>query len=69
MLAAHGGYTETVKALIEAGADVDLRDRVSPGNLYCVCILPYFRVIKCMRLYPHSRKKTCGLNNDVRLIS
>ena len=36
MLAAQGGHTETVKALIKAGADVNLRNRVSPGNLYYV---------------------------------
>ena len=29
MLAAHSGHTETVKALIDGGADVNLRDRVS----------------------------------------
>ena len=29
MLAAQGGHTETVKALIEAGADMDLRMKVS----------------------------------------
>ena len=29
MLAAEGGHTETVKALIEAGADMNLRNRVS----------------------------------------
>ena len=29
MLAAQGGHTETVKALIEAGADMDLRMMVS----------------------------------------
>ena len=29
MLAAEGGDTETVKALIEAGADVNLRNRVN----------------------------------------
>ena len=29
MLAAEGGDTETVKALIEAGADVNLRNQVN----------------------------------------
>ena len=29
MLAARGAYTETVKALIEAGADVNLRNWVN----------------------------------------
>ena len=29
MLAAQGGHTETVKALIEAGADMGLRMKVS----------------------------------------
>ena len=33
---ARSGHTETVKALIEAGADVNLRNRVSPGNLCSV---------------------------------
>ena len=28
MLAAKGGHTETIKALIEAGADVTLRNKV-----------------------------------------
>ena len=32
MLAASSGYTETVKALIEAGADVTLRNEVSSWN-------------------------------------
>ena len=36
MLAAHGGHTETVKTLIEAGADVNLRNRVSSRNLCSV---------------------------------
>ena len=35
MQAARGGHTETVKALIEAGADMNLRNRVSSGNLCC----------------------------------
>ena len=29
MLAGQGAYTETVKVLIEAGADVNLRNRVN----------------------------------------
>ena len=29
MLAAHGGHTETVKALIEAGADVYISNKVA----------------------------------------
>ena len=33
MLAAEGGHTETVKALIEAGADVNLKGDI----LYGVC--------------------------------
>ena len=36
MLAAYSGRTETVKTLIEAGADVNLRNRVSSGNLCSV---------------------------------
>ena len=36
MLAAYSGRTETVKTLIEAGADVKLRNRVSSGNLCSV---------------------------------
>ena len=36
MQAARGGHTEIVKALIEAGADVNLRNRVSSGNLCSV---------------------------------
>ena len=36
MLAAQHGHTEAVKALIEAGADVNLRNRVSPRNLCSV---------------------------------
>ena len=36
MQAARGGHTETVKALIEAVADVNLRNRVSSGNLCSV---------------------------------
>ena len=31
MLAAQGGHTETVKALIDACADVNLTNRVSSG--------------------------------------
>ena len=38
MLAAQGGHTETVKALIEAGADVNLINRVSLG-IYAVLIV------------------------------
>ena len=38
MLAAQGGHTETVKALIEAGADVNLVNRVSLG-IYAVLIV------------------------------
>ena len=38
MLAAQGGHTETVKALIEAGADVNLVYRVSLG-IYAVLIV------------------------------
>ena len=34
MLAAQGGHTETVKALIEAGADVNLKGDII---LYRVC--------------------------------
>ena len=35
MLAARGGHTETVKALIEAGADITLRNKVyKPQNWY-----------------------------------
>ena len=30
MLASKDGYTETVKVLIEAGADITLRNKVSP---------------------------------------
>ena len=33
MLAAQGGHTETVKALIEAGADVNLGDEASFRSL------------------------------------
>ena len=29
MLAAHGGHTETVKTLIEAGADVNISNKVA----------------------------------------
>ena len=32
MLAARRGHSETVKALIEAGADITLRNKVSPWN-------------------------------------
>ena len=39
MLATRGGHTETVKALVETGADVNLRNRVSPGNLCSTCIV------------------------------
>ena len=38
MLAAQGGHTETVKALIEVGADVNLINRVSLG-IYAVLIV------------------------------
>ena len=38
MLAAQGGHTETVKALIEGGADVTLINRVSLG-IYAVLIV------------------------------
>ena len=34
MLAAQGGHTETVKALIEAGADVDLQNKASSFILF-----------------------------------
>ena len=39
MLAARRGHTETVKALIEAGADVSLQNKVSSLS---VCIVAPF---------------------------
>ena len=37
MLAARGGHSETVKALIEAGADITLRKKVSLWNKITLC--------------------------------
>ena len=34
MLAAHGGHTETVKAMIEAGANVNLQNEASSRSLH-----------------------------------
>ena len=42
MLAAQGGYTETVKALIEAGADVNLRNWVRVSG---ICINSTFGIL------------------------
>ena len=39
MLAAQGGHTETVKALIEAGADVNLINFVSSYDLQCTVLI------------------------------
>ena len=36
MLAAQGGYTEAVKALIEAGADINLQNKASSRNLHII---------------------------------
>ena len=36
MVAACSGHTETVKALIEAGADVNLRDKASFRSLHII---------------------------------
>ena len=34
MLATYGGHTETVKALIDAGADIDLQNKASSFILF-----------------------------------
>ena len=39
MLAAQGGHTETVKALIDAGAEVDLKGEFDDSQFILVIIL------------------------------
>ena len=48
MLAAHGGHTETVKALIEAGADVNLHNEASFRSLHII-VAPL-----CYSIDPHA---------------
>ena len=40
MLASKGGRTESVKVLIDAGADITLRNKVSPWNYYFLLWIP-----------------------------
>ena len=51
MLAAEGGHTETVKALIEAGANVNLRNMVIFGvSSACSLLIPYSHKNKVIAL-------------------
>ena len=60
MLAARRGHTETVKALVEADADVNLRNRVSPGNLCSTCIAyVYYIVVLVLVHFSWDRQLKC----------
>ena len=53
ILSAHGGHTETVKALIEAGTDVNLQNKASSFILF---IIVYIGSIWFYSIDSHSMK-------------
>ena len=48
MWAAWNGHSDTVKALLEAGADIEAKGRVSKRISICTCVYVYVYVYVCV---------------------
>ena len=54
MLAAYKGHSDTVKVLIDAGADIEAKNNVSKRISICTCVYVCMYMCVCVIFFHHS---------------